>query len=136
MKRIELMEEEFKMRAVATLVKENYVWCDEYHKCVEYEIEPDGTRTPVITWERDETDENIFRGIFRTPDEIIELCERICRQLIKEGREYVDYELIPGRIRRVGMRDLANDCAGWTLEEFNAREIPEEEKDDSLIKFV
>jgi len=130
------MEEEFKMRAVATLVKENYVWCDEYHKCVEYEIEPDGTRTPVITWERDETDENIFRGIFRTPDEIIELCERICRQLIKEGREYVDYELIPGRIRRVGMRDLANDCAGWTLEEFNAREIPEEEKDDSLIKFV
>ena len=130
------MEEEFKMRAVATLVKENYVWCDEYHKCVEYEIEPDGTRTPVITWERDETDENIFRGIFRTPDEIIELCERICRQLIKEGREYVDYELIPGRIRRVGMRDLANDCAGWRLEEFNAREIPEEEKDDSLINFV
>ena len=130
------MEDEFKMRAVATLVKEDYVWCDEYHKCVEYEIEPDGTRMPVITWERDETDENIFRGIFRTPDEIIELCERICRQLLKEGRDYVNYELSPGRIRRVGMRDLANDCAGWTLEEFNAREIPEEEKDNGLINFV
>ena len=130
------MEDELKMRAVATLVKEDYVWCDEYHKCVEYEVEPDGTRMPVITWERDETDENIFRQTYRTPDEIIELCERICRQLLKEGRDYVDYELTPGRIRRVGMSDLASDCAGWMLEEFNAREIPEEEKDNGLIMFV
>ena len=129
------MEDELKMRAVATLVKEDYVWCDEYHKCVEYEIEPDGTRMPVITWERDETDENIFRQTYRTPDEIIELCGRICKELLKEKRYFLRYELTPGRKSSVNLKDLAEDCTGWTLGKFSACEIFEK-KDNSLIKFV
>jgi len=100
------MEVDIKVKAEATLKKEAYAWCD-----VEDEEE------------RNATAEELFRKDYRSPAEIIEMCERICRQLVKEGRYFVRYVVAPGRPRRVcDLRSLANDCKGWTETSFDVRE--------------
>ncbi|MBE6262257.1 MAG: hypothetical protein E7107_15880 [Prevotella sp.] len=100
------MEIDIKVKAEATLKKEAYAWCD---------LEDDV--------ERNATAEELFRKDYRSPAEIIEMCERICRQLVKEGRYFVRYVVAPGRPRRVcDLRSLANDCKGWTEESFDVKE--------------
>ena len=100
------MDIDIKVMAEATLKKEEYVWRDlEDRK------------------ERYATAEELFRMDYRSPAEIIEMCERICRQLMKEGRYFVRYVVAPGLPRRVcDIRDLANDCKGWTEESFDVYE--------------
>ena len=100
------MELDIKVRATALLQKEAYVWCD---------LEDEK--------ERNATTEELFRQDYRSPGEIIEMCERICRQLTKEGRYFVRYEVAPRRPRRVcDIRSLANDCKGWEETSFDVKE--------------
>ena len=100
------MEIDIKVKAEATLKKEAYAWCD---------LEDEE--------ERNATAEELFRKDYRSPAEIIEMCERVCRQLVKEGRYFVRYVVAPGRPRRVcDIRGLANDCKGWTEESFDVYE--------------
>ena len=103
----------------AVLVKDTTIVCDEGHLCVEYEIDPDTRRRiPAAYWKSDYTDEELFRQQYRSPVEIIEVCEWICRQLVKEGRDFMHCELEPGRTRIVDLRDLSIESAGWDEEEF------------------
>lgn len=100
------MELDIKVKATAILKKEDYVW---------YDLEDEEDRKA--------TTEELFRKDYRSPAEIIEMCERVCRQLMKEGRYFVRYVVAPGRPRRVcDIRSLANDCKGWTEEWFDVCE--------------
>jgi len=100
------MELDIKVKATATLKKEAYAWCD-----------------PMDEESLKATTEELFRQDYRSPAEIIEMCERICRQLMKEGRYFVRYVVAPGRPRRVcDIRSLANDCKGWTETSFDVKE--------------
>lgn len=103
----------------AVLVKDTTIVCDAGHLCVEYEIDPDTRRRiPAAYWKSNYTDEELFRQQYRSPVEIIEVCEWICRQLVKEGRDFMHCELEPGRTRIVDLRDLSIESAGWDEEEF------------------
>jgi hypothetical protein len=108
--------------ARAVLVKDTAVFCSEGHIEKEWEIEPDGTRVPAAHWVSDDDDEELFRQDNRSPFEIIQACEWICRQLLKEGRRFLHYELTPGHERVVNLQDLAVDCDGWEEEEFEVNE--------------
>ena len=99
------MELDIKVMAEAILKKEAYAWCDLEDK-----------------EDCNATTEELFRKDYRSPAEIIEMCERICRQLVKEGRYFVRYVVVPGRWRSVDIRGLANDCKGWTEESFDVYE--------------
>lgn len=113
-------ETEVKVRSV--LVKETSIFGGEEHTCVEWEIDPDtGRRVATAYRERDDSLENLFRQQYRSPGEIIEACEWICRQLVKEGRDFLRYELTPGHTRVVNLRDLSIDCEGWEEEEFDVK---------------
>ena len=106
----------------AVLVKDTTIVCDEGHLCVEYEIDPDTRRRiPAAYWKSNYTDEELFRQQYRSPVEIIEACEWICRQLLKEGRKFLHYELTEGHERTVNLQDLAIDCMGWDEENFEVK---------------
>ena len=99
------MEIDIKVKAVATLKKEAYAWCDL--------MDEESLKA---------TTEELFRQDYRSPAEIIELCERICRQLMRENRFFMGYIVAPGRWRSVDLRSLANDCKGWTETSFDVYE--------------
>ena len=106
----------------AMLVKDTTIVCDAGHLCMEYEIAPDTRRRiPAAYWESDYTDEELFRQQYRSPIEIIQCCEWICRQLLKEGRKFLHYELTEGHERTVNLQDLAIDCMGWDEENFEVK---------------
>ena len=93
----------------AMLVKDTTIVCNAGHLCVEYEIDPDTRRRiPAAYWKSNYTDEELFRQQYRSPVEIIEVCEWISRQLVKEGRDFMHCDL----------RDLSIESAGWDEEEF------------------
>lgn len=116
----EVNEPEIDVTARAVLKKETTMFGGESHTCVEYEIDPDtGRRVPIMYRENDESEEDLFRQQYRSPGEIIMCCEWICRQLLKEGRDFLKYELIPGHTRVINLRDLVMDCEGWEEEDFD-----------------
>ena len=108
--------------ARAVLTKDTAVFCSEGHVETEWEIEPDGTRVPSAAWVSDDDNEELFREQNRSPIEIIQCCEWVCRQLLKEGRRFLHYELTKGHERVVNLQDLANDCEGWEEEEFDVHD--------------
>ena len=103
-------------------MKDTAVFCSEGHIETEWEIEPDGTRVPAAHWVSDDNDEELFRQDNRSPIEIIQTCEWICRQLLKEGRDFLRYEVTPGLTRTVCLRDLCIDCEDWDEKEFEVNE--------------
>ena len=113
---------EIDVTARAVLVKETTVFGGESHTCVEYETDPDtGRRVATAYRESDESEKDLFRQTYRSPIEIIMCCEWICRQLLKEGRNFVNYELKPGHTRTVNVRDLSMDCEGWDETDFDVK---------------
>ena len=119
------MEQEINVTARGVLVKENTtIWGSEGHTCVEWDINPNtGRREPSGYWESDDNLEELFRSQQRSPIEIISCCEWICGQLLKEGRNFLHYELLPGKKRVINLYDLRVDCEGWSEEEFSVEEI-------------
>ena len=106
--------------ARAVLKKETTIFGGESHMCVEYETDPDtGRRVATAYRESDYSDEELFRQTYRSPVEIIMCCEWICRQLLKEGRNFLKYELKPGHTRVINLRDLSMDCEDWEEEDFD-----------------
>ena len=115
--------QEIQMKARAVVVKDTSVRCDKFHTCVDSDIDPNtGRREYTAYLESDETLENLFRQQNRTAGEIIEACEWICRQLVKEGRSFLNYEVTPGHKRLIDLRDLSIDCMGWDEENFEVVE--------------
>ena len=114
---------EIDVTVTATLVKETVVMGSGSHKCVECEIEPDGSRSYIGFEESDDDPDDLFRDQQRTPLEIIQACEWICRQLNKEGRHFVHCEIKKGSKRCIDVRRLIDDCMDWDETEIRIEEL-------------
>ena len=82
-------DKEIKVTARAVLVKDTTIFGGEEHTCVEWETDPDtGRRVATAYRERDDCLENLFRQQYRSPGEIIQACEWICRQCFCPNKYY------------------------------------------------
>ena len=91
----------------SVLIKETVVETSEHHTVVEHEIEPDGSCS-AIAYEEPETDlKDEFLGSHRRPIEIIRDCEKICKELVKNGMRFYASIYIP---------TLIDDCQDWEQE--------------------
>ena len=100
------METEVTVRT--TLVKETVVETSEGHMVCETEIEPDGTRSHVSFFEPDVDLKETFLNAHRSAIQIIRDCEKICKELAKNGMRFYAGIYIP---------TLIDDCEGWEEEE-------------------
>ena len=114
---------EIDVTVTATLVKETVLMGSGSHTCTECEIEPDGSRSYISFEESDDDVDDLFRDQQRTPLEIIQACEWICRQLNKEGRHFVNCEIKKGSKRCIDVRRLIDDCMDWEETEIRIEEL-------------
>lgn len=91
-----------------TLIKETVVETSEGHYVRESEIEPDGTRSTVGFYETDEDLKETFLNAHRSAIQIIRDCEKICKELVKNGMRFYTNIYIP---------TLIDDCQDWEEEE-------------------
>ena len=101
---------EVDVTAKSTLIKETVVETSERHTVVEREIEADGSYS-TIAYEEPEIDlKDAFESEQRRPIEIIRDCEKICKELAKNGMRFYAGIYLP---------TLVDDCEGWEEEEFS-----------------
>ena len=101
--------EETEVTVRTVLIKETVVETSEGHWVHETEIEPDGTRSHVSSFEPDADLKEAFLDAHRPAIQIIRDCEKICTQLIKVGNRYFADIYLPA---------LADDCQDWEEDEF------------------
>ena len=102
--------EEIDVTVKTRLIKETVVETSEGHWVHETEIEPDGTRSTVSFYETDEDLKETFLNAHRSAIQIIRDCEKICKELPKNGMRFYAGIYLPS---------LADDCEGWEEEEFS-----------------
>ena len=101
---------EVDVTAKSTLIKETVVETSECHTVVEREIEADGSYS-TIAYEEPEIDLiDAFESEQRRPIEIIRDCQKICKELAKNGMRFYAGIYLP---------TLVDDCEGWEEEEFS-----------------
>ena len=100
------METEVTIRT--TLIKETVVESSEGHWVQESEIEPDGSRSSVGFYETDEDLKETFLDSHRSAIQIIRDCEKICKELAKNGIRFYAGIFIP---------TLIDDSQDWEEEE-------------------
>ena len=96
-----------------SLIKETVVETSEGHYVCETEIEPDGTRSTVGFYETDEDLKEIFLDAHRSAIQIIRDCEKICRELAKNGIRFYAGIFLP---------TLIDDSQNWEEEEISISE--------------
>ena len=99
-------EEEFDVLVSEQLIKTAKVMTSEYHVCVEPEYDATTGRTEYITSLElnNGCQKEVFEDQQRSALKIIECCEKICAQLLKDGkRVYAD----------IRIADLRYDCSDW-----------------------
>ena len=105
------METEVTVRT--TLVKETVVETSEGHMVCETEIEPDGTRSHVSFFEPDVDLTEAFLNEHRSAIQIIRDCEKICKELAKNGIRFYAGIFLP---------TLIDDSQDWEEEEISISE--------------
>ena len=107
----EPMEPECEVSVREVLVKATTVFGVETIQCCDYEYDPDTGRRVAVPYTETVGDaDEAFRDQYRTAAEIIIACQRLCRQLLKDG--HTVYAGVP-------VADLRDDCDGWDEEELN-----------------
>ena len=96
-----------------SLIKETVVETSEGHYVCETEIEPDGSRATVGFYETDEDLKEIFLDAHRSAIQIIRDCEKICRELAKNGIRFYAGIFLP---------TLIDDSQNWEEEEISISE--------------
>ena len=91
-----------------TLIKETVVETSEGHWVQESEIEPDGTRSTVSFFETDEDLKETFLNAHRSAIQIIRDCEKICKELVKNGIRFY---------AGIYLSTLIDDCDDWEEED-------------------
>jgi hypothetical protein len=91
-----------------TLVKETVVETSEGHYVRETEIEPDGTMSTVGFYETVEDLKETFLNAHRPAIQIIRDCEKICKELSRNGMRFYAGIYLP---------TLIDDCEDWEEEE-------------------
>ena len=96
-----------------SLIKETVVETSEGHYGCETEIEPDGTRSTTGFYETDEDLKETFLNAHRSAIQIIRDCEKICRELAKNGIRFYAGIFLP---------TLIDDSQNWEEEEISISE--------------
>ena len=96
-----------------SLIKETVVETSEGHYVCETEIEPDGSRATVGFYETDEDLKEIFLDAHRSAIQIIRDCEKICKELAKNGIRFYAGIFLP---------TLIDDSQNWEEEEISISE--------------
>ena len=91
-----------------SLIKETVIETSEGHYVQETEIEPDGTRSTVGFYETDEDLKETFLNAHRSAIQIIRDCEKICKELAKNGIRFYAGIFLP---------TLIDDSQDWEEEE-------------------
>jgi hypothetical protein len=99
--------EEVDVTVKTILVKETVVETSEGHWVRETEIEPDGSRSTVSFFETDENLKETFLNAHRSAIQIIRDCEKICKELSKNGMRFYAGIYLP---------TLIDDCEDWEEE--------------------
>ena len=92
------------------LIKETVVETSEGHYVRETEIEPDGSRSTIGFYETDEDLKEAFLNAHRSAIQIIRDCEKICKELAKNGMRFFAGIYLP---------TLIDDCQDWEEEDLN-----------------
>ena len=100
--------EEIDVTVKTSLIKETVVETSEGHMVCETEIEPDGTRSHVSFFEPDVDLKETFLNAHRSAIQIIRDCEKICKELVKNGMRFY---------AGIYLSSLADDCEDWEEEE-------------------
>ena len=100
--------EEVEVTVKTSLIKETVIETSEGHMVCESEIEPDGTRSHVSFYETDEDLKEIFLDAHRSAIQIIRDCEKICKELDKNGIRFYAGIYLP---------TLIDDSQDWEEEE-------------------
>lgn len=100
--------EEVDVTVKTILVKETVVETSEGHWVRETEIEPDGSRSTVSFFETDENLKETFLNAHRSAIQIIRDCEKICKELSKNGMRFYAGIYLP---------TLIDDSQDWEEEE-------------------
>ena len=103
-----MLENEFEVTVRQTLAKTTSVFTEAVHQCVERDY--DATAGGYAYTSFAEPDCNLgelFAEQQRSALEIIRDCERICMQLVDEGRR---------SFSKVDLSELYHDCEGWENE--------------------
>ena len=96
--------EETDVTVRTVLIKETVVETSEGHWVHETEIEPDGTRSHVSFFEPDVDLKEAFLYAHRSAIQIIRDCEKICKELVKNGIRFYAGIYLP---------TLIDDCEDW-----------------------
>ena len=96
--------EEIEVTVKTSLIKETVIETSEGHMVCESEIEPDGTRSHVSFFEPDVDLKETFLYVHRSAIQIIRDCEKICKELVKNGIRFYAGIYLP---------TLIDDCEDW-----------------------
>ena len=96
--------EEVDVTVKTRLIKETVIETSEGHWVQETEIEPDGTRSHVSFFEPDVDLKETFLNAHRSAIQIIRDCEKICKELVKNGIRFYAGIYLP---------TLIDDCEDW-----------------------
>ena len=103
-----MMENEFEVTVRQTLAKTTSVFTEAVHECVERDYDATAGGYAYTSFAEPDCDlGELFAEQQRSALEIIRDCERICKQLVDEGRR---------RCAKVDLSELYHDCEGWDNE--------------------
>ena len=103
------MENEFEVTVRQTLTKTTSVFTEAVHQCVERDYDATAGGYAYTSFAEPDCDlRELFAEQQRSALEIIQCCERICKQLLDEGRR---------RCAKVDLAELRHDCEYWENEE-------------------
>ena len=103
-----MMENEFEVTVRQTLAKTTSVFTEAVHECVERDYDATAGGYAYTSFaEPDCNLDELFAEQQRSALEIIRDCERICKQLVDEGRR---------SCAKVDLSELYHDCEGWENE--------------------
>ena len=113
---------EIEVTVTATLVKETVVTGSGSHKCVECEIEPDGSRSYTCFEESDDDVDDLFRDQDKSPAEIFAECEKV----VKELKRLILARKIEGvdslYFAKVYLPTLLDALSGWEETELEVKD--------------
>ena len=104
-----MMENEFEVTVRQTLAKTTSVFTGAVHQCVERDYDAMAGGYAYTSFAEPDCDlGELFAEQQRSALEIIRDCERICKQLVDEGRR---------SCAKVDLVELHHDCENWENEE-------------------
>ena len=117
-------DEEVEVTVTTRMVKQTYLYADGAYDAVEYEIEPDGTRTAIHCRELPD-----MKACYEDQEYTL---REILQKIIKVAQA-VKQQQKSNWFAHVNLQKLIDSCAGWDDEETTVALV--ERKNNDLIDF-